>query len=77
VIANELAVDVLPDAVGVKDVALGDDAGTGLIVVDHDGGADAARGHSPGGFAQRMLRTDGHDDRVHSVSDAHGSPPCR
>ena len=72
---DELIVDALSNAVGVKDVALGDDARTAPFVLHHDGRAHASGGHPPRGFAQRVLRSDGDDDRVHSVPYQHDRPP--
>jgi hypothetical protein len=76
VLGYELAVRVLALAERLEDVALGDDAGPGLLGVDHDGGADAAPGHRVGGVAQGVPRIHGEDHLAHSGTNLHSTSSC-
>jgi hypothetical protein len=73
VLGDGLAVGVLALADGVQDVALRDDAGTGLLRVDHYRGADPAAGHRASGLAQGVAGIDREDHVAHSGTDLHAT----
>ena len=73
VVADHLAVGILAGAERAHDVALGDDAGAGLLGVDDHGRADVVLGHEPRRVAQRAPRRDRQDLLGHRVSHLHGA----
>ena len=57
--------------IGAQDVPFGDDAWPGLLLVDHDGGADAACGHSSSGLPQGVVGSGRDDNSGHRVAYVH------
>jgi hypothetical protein len=59
-----------------QNVPFGDDAWTGLLLVDDDGSSNAAFGHPPCGITQGVFGSDCKDDGGHRVAHMQDASSC-
>ncbi len=74
VACDALLVGVLPAPQRVQDVALGDDPGRRLLLVEDDRGADVALRHQARDLAQRVVRAHRQDHFRHPITYLHACP---